>query len=89
MPSQHEPLPLEGVTVVDIGTLFAAPWIATLMADFGANVFKVEHPRGDSLRSFAPLKDGVSLWWKYAGRNKKSVTLNLSRQDILRRDRIS
>lgn len=88
MPSQHKPLPLEGVTVVDIGTLFAAPWIATLMADFGANVIKVEHPRGDSLRNFAPLKDGVSLWWKYAGRNKKSVTLNLSSpegQDILKK----
>ena len=57
---------LEGVTVVDIGTLFAGPWIATYMADFGAEVIKIEHPRGDSLRNFAPLKDGVSLWWKMA-----------------------
>jgi len=81
-------MPLEGVTVVDIGTLFAGPWIATYMADFGAEVIKIEHPKGDSLRNFASQKDGVSLWWKLAGRNKKSVTCNLSApegQEILRR----
>jgi crotonobetainyl-CoA:carnitine CoA-transferase CaiB-like acyl-CoA transferase len=81
-------MPLEGVTVIDIGTLFAAPWIATFMADFGAEVIKVEHPRGDSLRSFAPLKNGISLWWKLSGRNKKSVTCNLSQpegQEILKK----
>lgn len=81
-------LPLEGVTVLDIGTLFAAPWIGTFMADFGADVIKIEHPKGDSLRNFAPLKEGISLWWKYTGRNKKSVTLNLSQragQEILKK----
>ena len=81
-------LPLEGVTVIDIGTLFAGPWIATHMADFGAEVIKIEHPRGDSLRNFAPLKDGVSLWWKLVGRSKKSVACDLSKpegQEILKK----
>ncbi len=85
---QPKPTPLEGVTVVDIGTLFAAPWIATFMADFGADVIKVEHPRGDSLRNFAPQKNGISLWWKFTGRNKKSVTCDLSSpegQEILKK----
>ncbi len=81
-------MPLEGVRVVDIGTLFAGPWIATYMADFGAEVIKVEHPRGDSLRNFASQKNGVSLWWKLASRNKKSITCNLSSpegQEIVRK----
>lgn len=81
-------MPLDGVTVVDIGTLFAGPMIATHMADFGADAIKVEHPRGDSLRSFAPQKNGVSLWWKLTGRNKKSITCNLSApegQEILKK----
>ncbi len=85
MPDQKA---LEGVTVIDIATLFAGPWIATYMADFGAEVIKVEHPRGDSLRGFAPKKDGVSLWWKLTGRNKKSVTCDLSKpegQEILKK----
>ena len=79
---------LEGITVIDIATLFAGPWIATYMADFGAEVIKVEHPRGDSLRGFAPKKDGVSLWWKLTGRNKKSITCDLSKpegQEILKK----
>ncbi len=86
--SEHKQMPLEGVRVIDIGTLFAGPWIATYMADFGADVIKIEHPRGDSLRNFASQKDGVSLWWKLASRNKKSITCNISSpegQEILRK----
>ena len=86
--SEHQKMPLEGVRVIDIGTLFAGPWIATYMADFGAEVIKIEHPRGDSLRNFASQKDGVSLWWKLASRNKKSITCNISSpegQEILRK----
>ena len=49
-----------------------------LLADFGADVVKVEHPRGDGLRSMGWEKDGVSLWWALVGRNKRSVTLKLS-----------
>ena len=88
MTTAPKPMPLEGVKVIDIGTLFAGPWIATYMGDFGAEVIKVEHPKGDSLRNFASMKGGVSLWWKLAGRNKKSVTCDLSSpegQEIVRR----
>ena len=72
------PRPLEGLKVVDAATLFAGPVIATMMADFGADVIKVEHPRGDNLRTLGWSKDGVSLWWALIGRNKRAVTLNLS-----------
>ncbi len=86
--SEPKKKPLEGVRVIDVGTLFAGPWIATYMADFGAEVVKVEHPRGDSLRNFASQKNGVSLWWKLASRNKKSITCDISApegREIVRR----
>ena len=70
--------PLSGLKVLDVSTLFAGPIIATLMADFGANVIKVEHPRGDALRSLGWQKDGISLWWTLLSRNKRCVTLNLN-----------
>lgn len=76
MPEQAGPL--AGLRVIDCATLFAGPTIATLMADFGADVVKVEHPRGDSLRTLGWSKDGHSLWWLLAARNKRCVTLNLS-----------
>tara|TARA_Y100000588_G_scaffold170774_1_gene184645 strand:- start:5899 stop:7098 length:1200 start_codon:yes stop_codon:yes gene_type:complete len=85
--SSEKSFPLQGIKVVDVGTLFAGPWIATYMADFGADVVKIEHPKGDSLRNFASKKNGISLWWKFAGRNKKSVTCNISTkkgQEILK-----
>jgi formyl-CoA transferase len=80
--------PLAGLRVLDVATLFAGPMIGTLMADFGADVVKVEHPRGDAVRSFGWQKNGVSLWWALMSRNKRCVTLNLSQprgQEILRR----
>lgn len=69
---------LSGIRVIDAATLFAAPSAAALLADYGAEVIKVEHPRGDPLRSFGALKGDVSLWWKYLGRNKSCVTLDLA-----------
>jgi crotonobetainyl-CoA:carnitine CoA-transferase CaiB-like acyl-CoA transferase len=51
------------------------------MADFGADVVKIEHPRGDSVRSFGWSKDGVSMWWALIARNKRCVTLGLSHPD--------
>ena len=72
------PLPLEGLRVVDSATLFAGPVIASIMGDYGADVIKVEHPAGDSLRTLGWSKDGVSLWWAHVGRNKRCVTLKLS-----------
>lgn len=70
---------LEGLRVIDAATLFAGPVIATLMGDFGADVIKVEHPRGDGQRSMGWQVGGgnVSLWWKFLSRNKRCVTLDL------------
>lgn len=73
--------PLEGIRVLDVSTLFAGPYLATILGDFGAEVIKIEHPRGDPARSHGPSKDGVPLWWKMLGRNKQSVTLYLGDED--------
>lgn len=73
---------LEGIRVLDIATVIAAPWAAGLMADFGAEVIKVEMPgRGDAFRAMGPLKDGVSIRWPAMGRNKKSVTLDFHHEE--------
>jgi crotonobetainyl-CoA:carnitine CoA-transferase CaiB-like acyl-CoA transferase len=69
---------LEGIRVIDAATLFAGPLAATVLGDFGAEVIKVEHPKGDPSRSHGYSKDGVGLWWKMLGRNKRAVTLSLS-----------
>ncbi|MET9733627.1 CoA transferase [Streptomyces sp. NPDC006458] len=72
--------PLSGLRVLDIATLFAGPLAATMLGDFGAEVVKVEHPRRpDPSRGHGPDKDGVGLWWKLLGRNKRTITLDLSR----------
>ncbi|MFJ5259042.1 CaiB/BaiF CoA transferase family protein [Streptomyces sp. NPDC088387] len=72
--------PLSGVRVLDLATLFAGPLAATFLGDFGADVVKVEHPtRPDPSRGHGPSKDGVGLWWKFLGRNKRTITLDLSR----------
>jgi crotonobetainyl-CoA:carnitine CoA-transferase CaiB-like acyl-CoA transferase len=80
------PQALEGIRILDVSTLFAGPLAATILSDFGADVIKVEHPRGDPVRYHGYTKDGVPLWWKMLSRNKRTVTLNLSTvegQDIL------
>lgn len=72
--------PLHGVRVLDLATLFAGPLAATMLGDFGAEVVKVEHPaQPDPSRGHGPAKDGVGLWWKLLGRNKRTITLNLSK----------
>ncbi|MGW1156697.1 CaiB/BaiF CoA transferase family protein [Streptomyces sp. NPDC002519] len=72
--------PLTGLRVLDLATLFAGPLAATLLGDFGAEVIKVEHPaRPDPSRGHGPAKNGVGLWWKLLGRNKRTMTLDLSR----------
>lgn len=74
--------PLVGLKILDISTVVAAPWAATLLADMGADVLKVEMPGGgDALRGLAPHKDGVPLWWKVANRNKRGVTLDLRKPE--------
>ncbi|MEY9990614.1 crotonobetainyl-CoA:carnitine CoA-transferase CaiB-like acyl-CoA transferase [Streptomyces sp. V4I8] len=72
--------PLTGLRVLDLATLFAGPLAATMLGDFGAEVIKVEHPeKPDPSRGHGPSKDGVGLWWKVLGRNKRTITLNLSK----------
>ncbi|MFJ6073395.1 CaiB/BaiF CoA transferase family protein [Streptomyces sp. NPDC093065] len=74
------PAPLAGLRVLDLATLFAGPLAATMLGDFGAEVIKVEHPtRPDPSRGHGPSKDGVGLWWKLLGRNKHTITLDLSK----------
>lgn len=77
IPSLPRPLPLSGIKVLDIATLFAGPFLATILGDFGAEVIKIEHPRGDPARGHGPQKNGVPLWWKMLGRNKKTISLYL------------
>ena len=80
--------PLAGVKVVELGTLIAGPYCASVLAQFGADVVKVESPGdGDPLRKWRKLHDGTSLWWYSQSRNKKSITLNLKSpraQEIVR-----
>jgi crotonobetainyl-CoA:carnitine CoA-transferase CaiB-like acyl-CoA transferase len=72
-------MPLEGVRVIDVATIIAGPGVAAHLGDFGADVIKVEHPRtGDTARNLGLKAEGVALWWKLIGRNKRPVTLNLS-----------
>jgi crotonobetainyl-CoA:carnitine CoA-transferase CaiB-like acyl-CoA transferase len=70
--------PLAGIRVLDLGTRIGAPFAATLLADLGAEVIKVELPgQGDFMRTIGPFVDGYSLFWAVEGRNKKSVTCDL------------
>ncbi|MBP1932147.1 CaiB/BaiF CoA transferase family protein [Ammoniphilus resinae] len=71
-------LPLEGLRVIDASTVLAGPMLATYLGDFGAEVIKVEHPKGDPLRNAGNQKDGKSLEWKLVSRNKKPITLNFN-----------
>ncbi|PQV45599.1 CaiB/BaiF CoA-transferase family protein [Paraburkholderia sp. BL21I4N1] len=74
--------PLQGIRVVEIGTLIAAPFAARLMAEFGADVIKIEAPdTGDPLRKWRKLHEGTSLWWYLQSRNKKSICVNLKSAD--------
>src|SRR5262245_1473413 len=87
--SEHNAFPLQGIKVVELGTLIAGPFCARLLAEFGAEVIKIEPPEGgDPLRKWRKLHQGTSLWWYAQARNKKSVTLDLKRsqaQEIARK----
>ncbi|MDY7064957.1 Succinyl-CoA--L-malate CoA-transferase beta subunit [Pseudomonas extremaustralis] len=70
--------PLSGIKVIEIGTLIAAPFAARIMAEFGAEVIKIEAMgQGDPLRKWRKLHEGTSLWWYLQSRNKKSLALDL------------
>jgi crotonobetainyl-CoA:carnitine CoA-transferase CaiB-like acyl-CoA transferase len=76
------PGPLSSLKVVEMGTLIAGPYCARLLAEFGAEVVKVETPgEGDPLRKWRRLHEGTSLWWYVQARNKKSIAVNLRETD--------
>lgn len=72
------PLPLEGLRVIEMGQLIAGPMAGRMLAEFGADVIKIEPPgKGDPLRKWRMLHDDNSVWWAAQSRNKRSVTLDL------------
>ncbi len=81
--AEKQPRPLDGLRVIDCATFIAAPFTATLLAEFGAEVIKVELPRiGDPLRNFGTrAESGETLPWLSESRNKKSVTLDLRKPE--------
>ncbi len=94
MTQDKKPMPLEGLKVLEMGTLIAGPFCGRLLAEFGAEVIKIETPAdergegGDPLRKWRKLHEGTSLWWYAQARNKKSITVNLREkegQDIVRK----
>jgi formyl-CoA transferase len=80
--------PLANLKVIEMGQLIAGPFAAKTLADFGADVIKIEPPKvGDALRKWRLLKDGTSIWWQVQSRNKRSLSLDLKEseaQDIVR-----
>ncbi|HZN85681.1 MAG TPA: CaiB/BaiF CoA-transferase family protein [Burkholderiales bacterium] len=69
--------PLDGIRVLEMGQLLAGPFAGCVLGYFGAEVIKIEPPRGDPIRGWREVRDGTSLWWASLARNKKSVTLDL------------
>ncbi|OWT63648.1 CaiB/BaiF CoA transferase family protein [Candidimonas nitroreducens] len=79
---QPSPAALAGLKVLELGQLIAGPFAAKTLADFGADVIKIEPPgAGDPLRKWRMLKDGTSVWWQVQSRNKRSVALDLREND--------
>jgi formyl-CoA transferase len=84
----QSPLALCNLRVIELGQLIAGPFAAKTLADFGADVIKIEPPTtGDPLRKWRLLNDGTSVWWQIQSRNKRSIALDLKQaeaQDIVR-----
>lgn len=84
MPEQSSPQPgpLAGVKVLEMGQLIAGPFAGCVLAYFGAEVIKIESPRGgDPLRNWREVKNGTSFWWRSVARNKKCVTVDLRSEE--------
>ena len=83
--TEHVAIPqsaLSGLKVIELGQLIAGPFAAKTLADFGADVIKIEPPgQGDPLRQWRMLHNGTSVWWQVQSRNKKSVVLDLRQPD--------
>lgn len=80
-PDASDNRPLAGVKILEIATIIAGPFAGMLLADFGADVLKVEHPNGDPKRALGNKKNGSSLDWKRLARNKRLVTLDLHTEE--------
>jgi crotonobetainyl-CoA:carnitine CoA-transferase CaiB-like acyl-CoA transferase len=82
-------LPLSGLRVLELGQLIAGPFASKILAEFGADVIKIEPPKtGDPLRTWRLLHEGTSVWWAAHARNKRSVTLDLRQpegQEVIRK----
>lgn len=86
--SENAQRPLSGLKIIELGQLIAGPFAAKILAEFGADVIKVEPPAGDPLRQWRYVHDGTSVWWAAHARNKRSMTLDLRQpegQDVVRR----
>ena len=79
---------LDGLKVLELGQLIAGPFAGRMLADFGADVIKIESQGGDPLRRWREMRGDTSLWWEVQSRNKRSVALDLadkSDQQLARR----
>jgi formyl-CoA transferase len=87
--NQTMSLPLSGLRVIELGQLIAGPFASKILAEFGADVIKIEPPKtGDPLRTWRLLHEGTSVWWAAHARNKRSVTLDLRQpegQEVIRK----
>jgi crotonobetainyl-CoA:carnitine CoA-transferase CaiB-like acyl-CoA transferase len=78
MAKEHNPRPLDGIRVIEVGQLLAGPFTGSMLGYYGAEVIKVETPgEGDPIRKWRIMKDGTALWWSSLARNKKCITANL------------
>lgn len=78
----HRKGALSDLRVIELGSMLAGPFVGTMLADFGAHVIKVEKPgKPDALREWPPHKNDQSLWWKSMSRNKRLVTLDISKPE--------
>jgi CoA:oxalate CoA-transferase len=80
---EHSSRPLIGIRVLELGRVLAGPFCRMLLADLGAEVIKVEPPRGDDARTFGPFVDGASAYHRLLNRNKLGISLDLKRSDQL------
>lgn len=73
-----KPGPLTGIRILDAATFLAAPYAASQLSEYGAEVIKVEQPQGDWMRHIPPFRGDISVWWKVIARNRQSVTLDFN-----------
>ncbi|MEO5695302.1 MAG: CoA transferase [Usitatibacter sp.] len=73
--------PLKGLRVIDVGMVFAGPLVASHLSDLGADVIKIEHPKGDEVRGLGRYKDGEGLWWRITARNKRVVAADIGKPE--------